>query len=198
MRFRSSKCFSNSLFSVAIMKIHFSVEKCEFLVIMELEGGDTMKFENEKMEFKAQMTEDLYKEIVAFANTDGGTVYIGVDDQGNVVGVDNVDDIYTRITNGIRDAILPDVTIFIKYVLQENRVIRIEVGEGTFKPYYLKAKGMKPSGVYIRQGACSAPASPEQIRRMIKESDGDVFEVMRAMKQKLTFSEALPCAIFGG
>jgi ATP-dependent DNA helicase RecG len=61
------------------------------------------------------------------------------------------------------------------------------VGEGAYKPYYLKAKGLKPSGVFVRQGTSSAPASPEQIRAMIKESDGDTFEGMRSMEQELTF-----------
>ena len=111
-------------------------------------------------------------------------------DQGNVTGIDNVDETYTRLTNGIRDAIQPDVTMFVRYVLQENKVIRIEVGEGSYKPYYLKGKGLKPAGVYVRQGATSVQASPEQIRQMIKDSDGDVFEEMRTVQQDLTFDEA--------
>ena len=69
-------------------------------------------------------------------------------------------------------------------------MIRIEVNEGSYKPYYLKGKGLKPSGVFIRQGASSVPASPEQIRQMIKESDGGTFESMRAIHQDLTFQEA--------
>lgn len=149
-----------------------------------------MLFESEKVEFKSQMLEDLYKEVIAFANTDGGIIYIGVDDQGNLIGIDHMDDTYTRITNGIRDAIQPDVTMFVRYVLQNHQVIRIEVNEGSYKPYYLKGKGLKPSGVFIRQGASSVPASPEQIRQMIKESDGGTFESMRAIHQDLTFQEA--------
>ena len=149
-----------------------------------------MKFETENIEFKLQITDEIYKEVIAFANTDGGTIYIGIDDNGNVVGIDNVDETYTRITNGIRDAIQPDVTMFIKYTLQDNKVVKITVGEGSYKPYYLKSKGLKPSGVYIRQGASSTQASPEQIRRMIKESDGDVFEDMRSMEQSLSFHAA--------
>ena len=114
-----------------------------------------MQYENERMEFKSQLTDDIYKEVIAFTNTDGGVIYIGIDDQGNVTGIDNVDETYTRLTNGIRDAIQPDVTMFVRYVLQENKVIRIEVGEGSYKPYYLKSKGLKPAGVYVRQGATS-------------------------------------------
>lgn len=149
-----------------------------------------MTFETENIEFKLQFTDELYKEVIAFANTDGGVIYIGIDNDGNAVGIDNVDENYTRITNGIRDAIMPDVTMFVKYTIQENRVVRITVGEGTYKPYYLKSKGLKPSGVFVRQGTSSVPASFDQIRSMIKESDGDTFESMRSMEQNLTFNNA--------
>lgn len=153
-------------------------------------GGGFMNFETEEIEFKSCITGDLYKEVIAFANTNGGVIYVGIDDEGNVVGLDNVDEEYTRITNGIRDAIMPDVTMFVRFTLQENKVVRIAVSEGSNKPYYLKAKGLKPSGVYVRQGSSSAPASPDQIRRMIKDSDGDVFEEMRSMNQDLAFDSA--------
>ena len=149
-----------------------------------------MQYESERVEYKLQMVDDIYKEVIAFANTDGGVIYIGIDDNGNLIGIDNVDETYTRLTNGIRDAIAPDVTMFVRYVLQDNKVIRIEVGEGSYKPYYLKSKGMKSNGVYVRQGASSVQASPDQIRKMIKDSDGDVFEEMRTVVQELSFEEA--------
>lgn len=149
-----------------------------------------MNFETENIEFKAKFTEEIYKEIIAFANTNGGIIYIGIDDNGNVIGLDDADKEYTRITNGIRDAIMPDITIFVRFTIQENKVVRITVNEGTNKPYYLKGKGLKPSGVYVRQGTSSASASPEKIRQMIKESDGDNFEEMRSMNQELTFNSA--------
>lgn len=149
-----------------------------------------MLYESERIEYKSQLMDDIYKEVITFANTDGGVIYIGIDNKGNLVGVDNIDETYTRLTNGIRDAIAPDVTMFVRYVLQDNKVIQIEVNEGSFKPYYLKSKGMKPAGVYVRQGASSVQASPEQIRRMIKESDGDNFEERRCLEQELTFDAA--------
>ncbi|MDO4261195.1 MAG: putative DNA binding domain-containing protein [Eubacteriales bacterium] len=149
-----------------------------------------MQYESERIEYKSQMIDDIYKEVIAFANTDGGVIYLGIDDKGNLIGIDDVDETYTRLTNGIRDAIAPDVTMFVRYVLQDNKVIRIEVGEGSYKPYYLKSKGMKPTGVYVRQGASSVQASPDQIRRMIKDSDGDGFEDARCLEQELTFEAA--------
>ena len=149
-----------------------------------------MQYESEGIEYKSQMTDDIYKQVIAFANTEGGIIYIGIDDKGNLTGIDDVDETYTRLTNGIRDAIAPDITMFVRYVFQENKVIRIEVGEGSYKPYYLKSKGMKPTGVYVRQGASSVQASPNQIRRMIKDSEGDVFEEMRTVTQELSFNAA--------
>ena len=149
-----------------------------------------MQFESERIEYKYQLIDDIYKEVIAFANTDGGIIYLGIDDKGNLIGIDNVDETYTRLTNGIRDAIHPDVTMFVRYVLQDNKVIRIEVNEGSSKPYYLKSKGLRPTGVYVRQGTSSVPASPAQIRQMIKESDGDNFEDARCIEQDLTFDAA--------
>ena len=149
-----------------------------------------MNYETENIEFKSQFTEEIYKEVIAFANTDGGIVYVGIDNEGNVIGLTNIDEEYTRITNGIRDAIVPDVTLCVKYFIQENKVVRITVNEGVNKPYYLKNKGLKPSGVYVRQGTSSVPASTEQIRQMIKDSDGDTFEEIRSLEQDLTFDAA--------
>ncbi|MCL1804691.1 MAG: putative DNA binding domain-containing protein [Clostridiales bacterium] len=146
-----------------------------------------MQYETEKLEFKEVAAESIYKSVVAFANTGGGTILIGISRQGAEAPLPDVDDAYTRVTNGVRDAIAPDVTIFIKYHIEENDTIRIEVSEGSYKPYYLKSKGLKPSGVYIRQGASSVQASPEQIRHMIKNADGDAYEELRSLEQELSF-----------
>ena len=146
-----------------------------------------MTYETETLEFKEIATDDIYRGVIAFANTHGGVILIGVGKSGKILPLSDIDDTYTRVTNGIRDAIAPDITVFIKYSLEKSGIIRIEVGEGSYKPYYLKSKGLKPSGVYVRQGASSVQASPEQIRQMIKNADGDVFEELRSMEQNLTF-----------
>jgi ATP-dependent DNA helicase RecG len=78
--------------------------------------------------------------------------------------------------------------MFVHYRLSKKH-IEITIQEGTNKPYYLADKGLKPSGVYIRQGASSVPASFELIRQMIKLTDGDKFEAARSLIQTLTFTE---------
>lgn len=148
-----------------------------------------MNNENERIEYKREFVDDIAKEVIAFANTDGGEIYVGVNDDGTPAPLANTDDTYTRITNCVRDSVAPDVTMFTKYSLNDG-VIKVNVSEGSSKPYYLKSKGLKPSGVYIRQGASSVQASPEQIRQMIKLSDRDSYEEMRSLEQKLTFKSA--------
>ena len=148
-----------------------------------------MNNENERIECKREYVDDIAKEVIAFANTDGGEIYVGVNDDGTPAPLSDVDDTYTRITNCVRDSVAPDVTIFTKYTLNDG-IIKVDISEGSSKPYYLKSKGLKPSGVYIRQGTSSVQASPDQIRQMIKLSDRDSFEEMRSLEQALTFKSA--------
>ena len=144
--------------------------------------------EDNSIEFKREYTADIKKEVMAFANSGGGVIHIGRDDKGNPYPLCDIDGMLTQITNSVRDGILPDVTMFVAYETTENGVT-ITVREGTHKPYFLPEKGLKPSGVYVRQGASSVPASFEQIREMIKLTDGDKFETARSLTQDLTFRE---------
>lgn len=146
--------------------------------------------ESETVELKEVVVDDIKKEIIAFANCDGGKLYIGVRDDGTVIGLDNADSVSLQISNMVRDAIKPDITMFLHYeTIVENRknVVVVDIQRGTDRPYYLAKKGMRPEGVYVRQGYSSVPATDTAIRRMIKETDGDRFEAMRCLNQDLTF-----------
>ena len=72
-------------------------------------------FENETTEFKREYTDSVKKEVVAFANTCGGVIYIGIDDTGEIYPTHDVDKTLQRLTNTIRDSICHDVTFFVKY-----------------------------------------------------------------------------------
>ena len=146
--------------------------------------------ESETVELKEVVVDDIKKEIIAFANCDGGKLYIGVRDDGTVIGLDNADSVSLQISNMVRDAIKPDITMFLHYeTIVENgkNVVAVDIQRGTDRPYYLAQKGMRPEGVYVRQGYSSVPATDTAIRRMIKETDGDRFEAMRCLNQDLTF-----------
>ena len=65
------------------------------------------------IELKSSVVADLCKEVIAFANTRGGTLYIGVEDNGTVIGVDSADRVTLQINNMVRDSIKPDITMFV-------------------------------------------------------------------------------------
>ena len=149
--------------------------------------------ESETVELKSIVVDDIKKEIIAFANCEGGKLYIGVQDDGTVVGLDDPDGVALQISNMVRDAIKPDLTMFLHYkTLNENgkQIVAIDVQQGTERPYYISKKGLRPEGVFVRQGYSSVPATSTAIRRMIKETDGDYFEEMRSLEQDLTFEAA--------
>ncbi len=151
-----------------------------------------MKFEDLTTEYKKEYTEDIRKEVLAFANSKGGIIYIGIDDDKKVIGLKNPDTVQLQVMNSIRDSIKPDVTMFayseIECIEGQN-IVKFTVQKGTASPYYLAGKGIRPEGVYIRQGSSSVPASESQILKMIKESSGDSFEENRSLKQELTFEK---------
>lgn len=146
--------------------------------------------ETETVELKAVVVDDIKKEIIAFANCDGGKLYVCIQDNGVIVGLDDPDGAALQISNMVRDAIKPDITMFLHYeTIEEDgkKVVVVDVQRGTDRPYYIAKKGMRPEGVYVRQGYSSVPATDAAIRRMIKETDGDRFEAMRSLNQELTF-----------
>lgn len=149
--------------------------------------------ESETVELKEVVVDDIKKEIIAFANCDGGKLYIGVRDDGTIVGLNNPDEVSLQISNMVRDSIKPDVTMFLHYqTIEEDgkEIVAVEIQRGTDRPYYIAKKGMRPEGVYVRQGYSSVPATDTAIRSMIKETDGDRFEAMRCLNQELTFETA--------
>ncbi len=149
--------------------------------------------ENTTTEFKKEYVDEIKKTIVAFANTDGGDLYIGLNDDGSVEGVPDAAGTMLKVSNSIRDAIKPDVTLFVNteiIIIESREIVKVRVQKGTASPYYLAGKGIRPEGVYIRQGASSVPATETAIIRMIKETDGERYETVRSLNQDLTFVEA--------
>lgn len=143
------------------------------------------------LDYKREYTDDIKKTIIAFANTNGGDILIGIEDDGTVVGVSDTDDTMLRVTNAARDSILPDITLFMMCEVQDisgKRIVAVHVQKGTASPYYLAAKGIRPEGVYVRQGASTVPATSSAILKMIKETGGDDFETTRTICQDLSFS----------
>lgn len=163
------------------------------MVRMRLGGSQMIFQESETVELKAIVVDDIKKEIIAFANCNRGKLYIGVQEDGTVSGLDDPDETSLQISNMVRDSIKPDLTMFLHYetlTVDGKKIVAVDIQQGTERPYYIAKKGLRPEGVYVRQGYSSVPATNTIIRRMINETDGDRFEEMRSLNQQLTFESA--------
>lgn len=148
------------------------------------------RLEDQNIEFKEKYVKDIRKEVVAFANSEGGTVLIGVRKDGEVSGVEDPDEVMLQVVNSLKDAIAPDIMPFVSVIpreIEEKHVIEINVSVGINRPYYIREKGLKPTGVYVRKGSSSQPVTDEGIREMIIQSNGRSFESGRSLNQDLTF-----------
>ena len=147
-------------------------------------------FENQNIEFKQEYVPDIRKEVMGFANAEGGTVYVGIRKDGTVFGVGDPDGVMLQIVNSLKDALAPDIMPFVRVnsvEIEGKQVVEINVTTGTNRPYYLREKGLKPSGVYVRKGSSTQPMTEEGIRKMIFQNSGRSFELCRSMNQELTF-----------
>ena len=108
------------------------------------------RVESSQVEFKQSVCAGAIKTIVAFANTEGGDLYIGVEDDGEIIGICNLDEELTRLSNMMHDSIRPDILMNCSIrpeSIDGKSVILVHVERGTKRPYYLASKdpGQKAS-----------------------------------------------------
>ena len=142
------------------------------------------KGESMELEFKSELPdEDIkwLKTVIAFANGSGGTLVIGVDDDGNTIGVPE-DDIYTlcdRITQKISDLCYPQVMFETSAQdLDKGTVIILDVYPGANRPYYLKRLGIN-NGTFVRVASSSRQADEFTIADLRIQGSGTTFDVLQ-------------------
>lgn len=146
--------------------------------------------EDQETELKVELTKDIKKEIVAFANTNNGTIYIGIDDNGKIIGLKQAEKDLEALSGMIREGIKSDLTLYTKIYIErveDKDIIIVKVSEAPNKPYYLSDKGLKSSGVYLRHGNVSVQANEEVIKRLLIESNSNSFESDISQVQDLHF-----------
>ena len=131
--------------------------------------------ESKNIEYKVTLpdkSEKYMKTIIAFSNTQGGKLIVGVDDKTHkVVGVENdiLFEVMDRIANAVSDSCEPQIIPDIEpQTVDGKTVIVVSVEAGKNRPYYLKSKG-KESGTYIRVAGTSRQAFPEKIKELEME-----------------------------
>ena len=134
-----------------------------------------IKGESKNVEFKVELpkiSEKYIKSVIAFANSSGGRLIIGIDDKTRrIVGVDekSVFRIMDQIANAVSDSIVPQIVPDITFQTIENKcIVIVEIYPGPNRPYYLKNQG-KETGTYIRVAGTSRPADTVKIKELEME-----------------------------
>ena len=147
------------------------------MTLEEIKNG-----ESKNIEFKVQLPEDskkYMKTIVAYANTSGGRLIIGVDDiTKNIVGVEpsSVFQIMDRIANAVSDMCIPQIVPDITFQTMEGKcIVQIEIYPGQNRPYYIRSLG-KENGTYIRVGGTSRPADEAILKDLEYQGAGKSFD----------------------
>lgn len=147
--------------------------------------------EDKRTEFKVKLTDTLEKEVIAFLNTDGGNIFIGVDDKGNVQGnLGNIDLLQRTIKDRLKDNIMPSTLGLFDVVINEKngkKIIQIIVAKGNERPYYLRGMGMTPDSCFIRVGSSVESMNNETIFNLFSKRTRNSLKNIKSPKQDLEF-----------
>ena len=147
--------------------------------------------EDKRNEFKIKLTDSLEKEVIAFLNTEGGNLFIGIDDKGNINGVTgNIDLLQRTIKDRIKDNIMPSTLGLFDVVVNElkgKKYIQIIVAKGAERPYYLRGMGMTPDSCFIRVGSAVESMNGETILNLFSKRARNSLKNIKSPKQDLEF-----------
>lgn len=135
--------------------------------------------ETKKLEFKETITNTFLKTVSAFSNYDGGEIFFGIDDNGNVKGMPNVRQSCLDIENKINDSISPQPDYTLE--IQSDNTIKLTVKGGVQKPYLYKSKA------YKRNDTATIEVDTLEFSRLILEGKNIRFEELPCKEQMLTF-----------
>lgn len=122
--------------------------------------------ETETVELKEKINDSLAKEIVSFLNAQGGVIFIGIRDDGSIIGASNIDDALLSIGNIATGQIEPRPSELIKtsIIYEEGKpIIQVMISKGIDSIYCIKKYGYSPLGCPIRIGSSCREMSTDQI-----------------------------------
>ncbi len=136
--------------------------------------------EGKTLEFKQNLsgTKNILKTLTAFANTAGGVLLIGIEDESRaVLGVENPLDEEERLCNLISDSIEPRLVPNVEMLNWDGRTLLVvEVYPSPMRPHWLKSEGME-NGVLVRVGSTN------------RQADGPLIAEMRRSALNLSYDE---------
>lgn len=141
------------------------------------------KHESYHLEFKEQISKTFLKTICAYSNYNDGVILFGVNDEGEYVGLSNIDEDYLKIENMINDSISPRPSFKMSIEeFQDKKIIKLSVSKGKHPPYYYQNK------TYKRSGSSTLEVDRIELKRLILEGFNLDYEEIESTKKNLDFS----------
>lgn len=149
--------------------------------------------EDVRNEFKVKLTDKFEEEVISFFNTNGGNIYIGINDKGDIVGINGKIDLLQRtIKDRIKDNIMPSTLgLYDVVTLEENgkKYIKVIIAHGSEGQYYIKGMGMTPDSCFIRVGSSIQSMPYDMINNRVNKRTRTSLRNIVSPKQNLTFSQ---------
>lgn len=148
------------------------------------------KSESKTLEFKenAYALSKIVQTVIAFANTAGGTLVIGIQDKTKIViGIENILQDEERIANAIADSVTPTLLPNFQFISWREKDVLILTVHHSLGPFYLKEKG-ETGGVYVRLGSTNRIADAAmiaEIRRLKEHTSFDQLPDLKASPDDL-------------
>ena len=136
--------------------------------------------ETRTLEFKEAITNTFLKTVSAFSNYDGGTIFLGFDDDGNIKGLPDVKPSCLDIENKINDSISPQLNYTLE-IQNNDQTIKLTVKSGLQKPYLYKSKA------YKRNDTATIEVDTLELSRLILDGKNIRFEELPCKEQELSF-----------
>ena len=136
--------------------------------------------ETRTLEFKEAITNTFLKTVSAFSNYDGGTIFLGFDDDGNIKGLPDVKPSCLDIENKINDSISPQLNYTLE-IQNNDQTIKLTVKSELQKPYLYKSKA------YKRNDTATIEVDTLELSRLILDGKNIRFEELPCKEQELSF-----------
>ena len=136
--------------------------------------------EHKHLEFKSAITNTFLKTVSAYSNFGDGEILFGVNDDGTICGIENIELTCLDIENRINDSVSPKPDFEIKV---DGNIIRLMVAEGVYKPYLYKGKA------YRRSDTATIEVDREELKKLILEGRNLSYEEISCEENDLEFTE---------
>ena len=136
--------------------------------------------ESRELELKATITNTFLKTVSAFSNYNTGKIIFGVDDNGKIIGLENIEELCLDLENKINDNISPKPDF---KIVKDNKsnIVTLIVEEGMNKPYFYKGKA------YKRNDTATVEIDKIELNRLTLLGLNQYYEELKAKNQQLEF-----------